>query len=138
MTQLGVPFWGGLWGLYRDMWGLGFPKIIGTLGISIISIIVIWGLCWGPLFMETIKCAQALAQMKGKPKMFGSSNRVVAATAIIQHRVPPLNFRNKPGPCCKKPRNGSPKFETSTCERLLQQSGVKFRLCQNLSYSLNS
>ena len=72
-----------------------FPKLWAFWGISIISMIIIWGLYWGPLVMETIKCAQALAQMKGKPKMFGSSDRVVAATAIIQHRGPPLSFGNK-------------------------------------------
>ena len=34
----------------RGLYGLGFPKIRGTiLGVLIIRIIVFWGLYWGPL-----------------------------------------------------------------------------------------
>ena len=36
-------------GIYRGLWGLGFPKIGGTiLGVPIIRIIIYWGLYWGP------------------------------------------------------------------------------------------
>ena len=39
-------------GLYRGLWGLGFPKIKGTiLGVPIIRTIVFWSLCRGPLIL---------------------------------------------------------------------------------------
>ena len=39
-------------GLYRGLWGLGFPKIRGTLlEVPIIRIIVFGGLYWGPLIL---------------------------------------------------------------------------------------
>ena len=48
-------------GLCRALWGLGFPKIGGTiLGVSIIRTIVYWGLNWGPLILGKYHIAPRL------------------------------------------------------------------------------
>ena len=38
-----------------DISGLGFPKMMGTLGGAIIRIVLRWGLHWGRLFREATK-----------------------------------------------------------------------------------
>ena len=44
----------GLLGLKGDILGIygGFPKISGTFGVSIIRMMIYWGLYWGPPILE--------------------------------------------------------------------------------------
>ena len=43
------------------VWGLGFPKIRGTiLGVPIIRIIVFWGVYWGPLILGNYQISWVL------------------------------------------------------------------------------